>query len=740
MDHLPAVARRAERVPYLQENGLEYDQLGFLGFNKRVVELIDGTRAEACFLQQWLFFALLGEFSADEKRVPIDKFVFCDAFGRQSVSTTYLLPYLNSWIVFISSLPSEHRVPLLMRANLALNIARSSGYAWADEILEKQPLIKLSFSILGETLLWIMGRVTEQLDIQVPGWMNEEIYAWAADVDKEIMQRMLQRGWCPQSIHMLQGLLNHSVSGLYYASTFPDPPDHHWNRVKHQNCTKNRCEAKILLSEYHVLHAESCSGDCSYVEVEEEDLLKLWSSDEIPLVYYEGDESKGKLRLTPYRPGVKFMIISHVWADGLGNPENNAMVACQVARLSALIERIPEFRDQRPYFWIDSLLVPVRAREVRRIAVRRMYEIYEKAHWTIVLDAGLMTNDVGADYVEPAMRITISGWMQRLWTLQEGVMSRSIFFLFRDELLNIEDLDSMYPAAALQSSLASPARSFYHNLLRPNAANRRADATLFCAVIKSMQWRKTSRDADELRATARILNVDEESIFDQWETKNPMAAFLSTVSEIPSGLIFLPGKRLETPGFRWAPASWMNGRQPDFPDPLELFAQKDRNQPMCPLIGYLQNSGLLVHYPGFRLHCLKGSVWDTWEDDRITFPSNISLQEWYNITLHDELPEVFEDETCLTPSLMLRYRDWLHNCLLAVICCRPRPGGQGEIGLLVSVLGEGTSLTVRRMCRVLILRETRDSAIEQLQRAIDINPTKFLWGTELAHNQAWIVD
>jgi hypothetical protein len=86
----------------------------------------------------------------------------------------------------------------------------------------------------------------------------------------------------------------------------------------------------------------------------------------------------------------------------------------------------------------------------RKKAIQKMFDVYEAAHWTIVLDADLMANNVGTDYLEPAMRITMSGWMQRLWTLQEGVMSRSIFFLFEEGLKDIEELELLYPEAVTQ--------------------------------------------------------------------------------------------------------------------------------------------------------------------------------------------------------------------------------------------------------------------------------------------------
>lgn len=127
---------------------------------------------------------------------------------------------------------------------------------------------------------------------------------------------------------------------------------------------------------------------------------------------------------------MKYVVVSHVSSDGLGNPERNVLVQCQIQRLNNLVAKFADFQGEPVYLWIDSLLIPVNSPGLRKMAIGQMFDVYALVQWTIVLDADLMENQIGPDYLEAAMRITMSGWMQRLWTLQEGVMTRSLFFLF----------------------------------------------------------------------------------------------------------------------------------------------------------------------------------------------------------------------------------------------------------------------------------------------------------------------
>ncbi len=111
------------------------------------------------------------------------------------------------------------------------------------------------------------------------------------------------------------------------------------------------------------------------------------------------------------------------------------MVSCQMQRLAALVNKFSDFQGQSVGFWIDSICVPVapEQKKARRRAIEMMFDIYAGAYATIVLSADLMDSEaLQTAYLEPAMRIATSNWMRRLWTFQEGAMSRNLYFLFAD--------------------------------------------------------------------------------------------------------------------------------------------------------------------------------------------------------------------------------------------------------------------------------------------------------------------
>ncbi|KAF0317140.1 hypothetical protein GQ607_015657 [Colletotrichum asianum] len=60
----------------------------------------------------------------------------------------------------------------------------------------------------------------------------------------------------------------------------------------------------------------------------------------------------------------RYVAISHVWSDGLGNPWSNRLCSCQLNHIQALVNGLYPL-DQAPVpFWIDSLVIPVGRRHV----------------------------------------------------------------------------------------------------------------------------------------------------------------------------------------------------------------------------------------------------------------------------------------------------------------------------------------------------------------------------------------
>ena len=201
---------------------------------------------------------------------------------------------------------------------------------------------------------------------------------------------------------------------------------------------------------------------------------------------------------------------------------------------------------------------------------------------------------------------------------------------------------------------------------------------------------------------------------------------------IPSGIIFLPGKRLPEQGFGWAPLTWMSGQTIDHPDPLSI-----------PHLGanIAPGKGLSVRYPGFLLHSKQPDTVFWPEDEPIRFPSDSTLLEWYEV----------EQADASMPSPKGKK---LEKMRFAILLCRPKPRELYEIALLVHIAREvprkvhGSTFETKIyeaqiICRVRIKREIgidRESKWKEFSQRTDDETKDFICGEELNSDQQWILD
>ena len=151
---------------------------------------------------------------------------------------------------------------------------------------------------------------------------------------------------------------------------------------------------------------------------------------QIPLLRIIPGQSTADLRLEiiSSQPDSQYVALSHVWADGLGNPHANALPRCQLLRLQSLLQRsnMPwdsGDSDQELLLWCDTLCCPVEPSEAKNLALLQMKRTYHDATMVLVLDASLqLCNSSLLTPEEMCTRICSSGWTRRLWTLQEGTL------------------------------------------------------------------------------------------------------------------------------------------------------------------------------------------------------------------------------------------------------------------------------------------------------------------------------
>ena len=134
---------------------------------------------------------------------------------------------------------------------------------------------------------------------------------------------------------------------------------------------------------------------------------------------HTGTHNTVEIRIEKADPSTRYTAISHVWSDGLGNPNSNGLPQCQLEWLSTCLKRLPSHGYQGiyysnyngivldtggldaispsstkkpvPLFWMDTLCIPVDDEfvELRTEAINKMAAYYAQATGTLILDSEL---------------------------------------------------------------------------------------------------------------------------------------------------------------------------------------------------------------------------------------------------------------------------------------------------------------------------------------------------------------
>ena len=770
MEHLgEGIASHLQRVPYIVT--YPYDYKGFHTFPDRVSPCEHGGRWErssgthtcpqpgplacaAAFLQAWLFFGLLAEVLGPGAQLHLEDFFVHDDHSSWWITTQKLPGYLDAWKARTLTTKPK-RLGDFVQAQLALNQARSlvSKYCSLNsddkQIWELDSRIALSFLVLGETLFHAKSSIVESAKLEIPGWLSTSRYGWG--YGKTVLQQMKDDKWCPRSMHILQGLLQKNAIGLLYAMRLSHPKA---LGLDHTECDTRVCKARehASLPTWHHFFKEVCS--CRHVGPNLQTLTRYIRDDKLVVLKYIAGESE--VEVVPYEENMKYTILSHVVADGFGNSKGNTLPVCRLNNFLTVINKLSLAgqvlkaggglnQPQTPiHFWIDTLAIPIgnEHQDERRIAIRNMHKMYTRATCTIVLDTGLMTQNVGSSYAETAMKITTCYWITRLWTLQEAYLSKRLIFNFADNLVDMDDLERMN-----KDNLISPisllAQTYHLTLLgrerditlrgreteRKDEVGRPLTSTFLTSLCNALRWRTTSYRQHETLALAILLQIDTKPFDDamisvgsdfqqdQGRHDQKMQNLLSEISKeskdaIPAELIFLPGPKLSNHGFRWAPRTWLHDCGHQLPRPLSSQQTE------------LTLDGLQLSYPGFKLHSIGNIAID--EKDRLEFPTDSSLSAW--ITVQD----ADENRPNRTPPGKKSF---------AIVTRDQKIGGDLHIALLVAIVRFRESrIHACILKRVWIRAEVDVDYIGNLRKTFQNNLPEAVFAEALEADQKWCLD
>lgn len=235
-----------------------------------------------------------------------------------------------------------------------------------------------------------------------------------------------------------------------------------------------------------------------------------------------------------------------------------------------------------------------------------MAEIYRRADRVLVLDSFILTLPRSADIVEKYVRIHLSPWHHRLWTLQEGQLARRLFFQLKDGAESFYDMNH----AELQSfnhqdpsNLCSPVRLLCARELEAFYRYFEADATVRSDITARMQScakylrsRQTSRFKDEPVCVATILGLDPGPLLAHEDPIERMASFYDTIGRFDPRIIFHRHPRLLREGYRWAPHSFLH-QVPDLIATREVGAEE-----LPPTLLIPGGGGLPVRFGDFEMY------------------------------------------------------------------------------------------------------------------------------------------
>ncbi|KAL8937263.1 MAG: hypothetical protein Q9216_004511 [Gyalolechia sp. 2 TL-2023] len=737
--------------------------------------------------QRWLYFEVLAQVFGHLPDYEWEQFLRSDQSGQQYITTEKLPEYLEKWSDSEKNSQPVESKNRLIRIHQVLDKAQAyvSQHCAVRSLEEKarwevNDLLVLTFMVLGETLTRALSLIQRRLEFRIEGWCGYELPSQGWGCGKYILQKLKEAQWCDKAVYMQQDLLKGNSIGLLYLLELRDSGSKGPNHIE---CTATQCQEMELRQirgrlpkPYHYCEATFNFGsEPEYVNgqllrppqrgtdedvpcnVEGQELADIINKGKIPLFQYHRGRHKLKLCAMDQSFDKSYAIFSHVWTDGFGSLDlKNRMNPCVLYMLSLMLERVTTLRagNRSPvpeYFWIDTLAIPLEDKfaKERGKAIKQMHNIYVRAKYTIVLDLSLMQANIGRGYSSPAMKITMSRWMTRLWTLQEAALSKNLFIVFRDRILPLNQLEDMFPDedSELHSCIPSLARVYYAGILGSIRAKIHLEFRKnegwspemddVAAIWKAAQWRTTAHPIHETLALATMLRLDTEYFSRKaqsdegtdayrQECDTRMVELLSRLGAkpncpIPPGMIFLAGPRLSQKGFGWAPRSWLSSHEIDPPDPL--------SRPSLGNTRLNRGNGLEVEYPGFLLHDLAEDRKKLYTGEEFYFSSESALSEWYRLepARHTEnFPEAQIDSTLD----------------LAIITSRLPVEKLKEIALFVAIRDDyGGMRYVEILNQVWICREKRPEQMQDWSKKhSEGDPEALTAGEKLPPTTKWCVD
>ena len=296
----------------------------------------------------------------------------------------------------------------------------------------------------GHALLLSIGTVGELLQKATEQKYERNIEGLKWKLPLTIVRRVHYAGWCNSWLRRFND--EGSIIRAYYLSAISKGP-----LGRHSHCCAFGCIAnRVNPLTYQMSHrVAGCSCPIVPFEVNDKSLYANWiESGHTPLLVRNGSswELIRSHESQASKPR-KYVAISHVWMDGTGSRDGNSLYSCQLDKFQAAATELCHSRGgtEGPVpFWVDTISVPYDKGPLKMQALRQMEQVYREADSVLVFDSGLQQVPLRIPAQECLSRIEISSWNERLWTIQEAVFAKKLYFKFQDGIVSLQELMFRY--------------------------------------------------------------------------------------------------------------------------------------------------------------------------------------------------------------------------------------------------------------------------------------------------------
>jgi hypothetical protein len=603
MDHLPIPERfrsQVPPVPWLQ-HAPPYDRNGFEGFPERIGMSEDVIMAEISaewpsdrppggppmiagvphreyiesVLQEWLWFGPMHEFeiACGVGKDDADGSFTVMRDGKLVLDTTPLGAYVRKVLIVELSKPplswDQERLKKMSSTMLMAERERVLFGSTSEQARMKyaqtttgitrslQRVRDMTRIVLDQIRPILRFEIVMSIDILCSTLRHLVEELWSQPIHLrpssrfytiEFQGKMLSQNWCPARI---EPLTIEDLPFRYIFSLLPSSA-----QVSHTSCDRRACRRRPKdpgnVKPSHL--TSDC--ECEVISFDETALIGVLQRGGNPgVLKVLSQNGRVSYKIVDIR-GRDFIAISHVFSQGMGNSKANALPLCQIEKLWGFVE---ELGPRSSALWIDTISVPV-SEEWKRLAISKLREVYSMAAKVLVVDCHLL--DVGDHWLERSFQVLASEWMRRLWTLQEGRLTRRLYFRFKDEAVSVDNLMVMNATPSYDSnSCLSNCLTATERLLGKYFRVEAFVGQTFLNIIEDLSHRSVTYPSDEPICIATLLGLRLEN-FHPYPT---MIDIYRSVENIPQNIIFVGAPRLKFHGFRWAPATFLEQNLMVFP-------------------------------------------------------------------------------------------------------------------------------------------------------------------------------